>query len=242
MEIMKLVKILLISVMLAIVVTPFVLYRVAIADHVAGEIRLVLNKFSEWHVLAWCVGMSCVGCLLLMCYGLFSMWTVYYLHWRTPRNRGSGRRTWFDEHRDVLDDPDMAELSKIVTCPADGLNAHPGRKVANVCGGSVRRAMGFPDRTKANIVLASQRCEAWLREHCPNLRNSDWQVVHARSVVVALTASRAEEEMGRAIFSPQASRAQLVAHTPHFIPRYEGPLGRFLSYFGVEEPSVQNFQ
>lgn len=89
------------------------------------------------------------------------------------------------------------------------------------------------------MILASQRCEAWLREHTPNLRQADWSAVHARSVVVALTATQDEEKMAAAIYSPAASRAQLYAHTPHLIPMYTGVVGRYASYLGFEVPSVQ---
>ncbi len=212
---------------------------------VRKELWWLAQIVEESHVVGWFVGIL----LSLVALGgtgliLRSIFTTYYLQRRVPRNRSRTRRTWFDEHRDYTegDCPELADLQAVVFCAADGLNAHPGRVLAKRCGGVVRRAMGFPDRTRANIILACQRCDAWLRENCPNLRAVDFPYVHARAVVVALTATDAEEKMARALFSPRASRAQLYAHTPHLIPEYEGPLGWFLSYFGFEVSSVQNFQ
>lgn len=240
---MKYYKIKLVMFAIVTLILSLLVSAVPIRPYVVDAVLPVSRILKEWHVMLWCVGITLVGCLLLGLFVALILWSTYYLHWRIPRNRGGGRRTWFDEHRDLLDDPafDSLDLKAIVSCPADGPGAHPGRKLAQVCGASVRRAMGFPDRTRANVILAAQRCDSWLRDKCPNLRHTDFDTVHTRAVVVALTATRNEERMGEALYSPQASRAQHVAHTPHLIPRYEGALGRALSYLGFEVPSVQNF-
>ncbi len=104
-----------------------------------------------------------------------------------------------------------AETPAVSVCPEakSGVSVETaGRKLALICGRSVRRELGCPSASPANRTIATQRCNAWLKEHVPNLRHSHLNPTLFRAVYVALTPSPDEIQLAEALNSPAATMAR----------------------------------
>lgn len=118
-----------------------------------------------------------------------------------------------------------------------------GRKLARECGLNVRLAMGAPMRSKANLIIVTQRCDAWLRDNCPNLRAADRQPVVCKAIYWALTPTKDELEVVQLLNSQEVARREVIKNSNHLIPVLDARVvpGGFQRFFGLVRPSMQNF-
>ncbi len=100
------------------------------------------------------------------------------------------------------------------TVQNDDPNRHC-RKIGRVVGESVRLALGCPRITPANKIIATQRCEAMIREKYPYLRHSLFVTAVRRAVLHALVPSRDELEITDQIYSYEAVSRSTRACTAH---------------------------
>jgi len=134
-----------------------------------------------------------------------------------------------------------------VTVLIDAANANPvadlattGRKLARRCGLEIRAAMGCPTYSNANRIIATQRCQDWLKTECPSLRRSVWEFVLQNAVVVALTPTREEVDAVTFLQSRAAFVRRHHVESIHQIPRYD--YNHWLQWwFGWTIPAVQSF-
>lgn len=120
--------------------------------------------------------------------------------------------------------------------------APPGARLAKRCGMEVRARLGYPSRTKANKVLAVQRCAAWLEEHAPDLRKCYYQACLANAVLFALAPSKAEVRLARLLNDPEVADREHYCNHVHTIPMFQGVIGEWLSicpWFRI--PSASDF-
>lgn len=115
-----------------------------------------------------------------------------------------------------------------------------GRKLARVCGETVRMQLGFPTRSRANIVLCSQRCEAWLRENAPDLRHSMFSAVHKRAIIHALVPSAGEIQMSNDLNSAAAAEAEHQFNSQHWVKTRNVP-DWIANIFHFWAPSQKDF-
>jgi len=119
-----------------------------------------------------------------------------------------------DTH-DVLEDrPDVLAIVKTVT-------TLEGRKLGRQIGISLRLQLGLPNPTPANRTLATQRAEAWIREHAPSLRVSHRSAVVAHAVYWTLTPGDDELNTMAMLCTREAYRRERQLRLPRPIPRYD---------------------
>lgn len=119
-----------------------------------------------------------------------------------------------DVHDVYEDRPDVLAIVKTVTLPE-------GRKLGRQIGVALRLQLGLPSPTPANRTLATQRAEAWIREHAPSLRVAHRSAVVAHAVYWTLTPGDDELHTMSLLCSREAYRRERQLRVPRPIPRYD---------------------
>lgn len=118
----------------------------------------------------------------------------------------------------------------------------PCVRLAKRCGMEVRAKMGNPTRTRANIMLATQRCAAWIGENAASLRKRYYQDCLAKAVLFTLTPSVREVELARQLNDPALADRERYCTTSHTIPMFSGRVGEWLSMVPMfRVPAMPNF-
>jgi len=156
------------------------------------------------------------------------LFAIGFTHWRrgifkhtsvvAPFHHRGDIHPRFMELLNLVNDDDSELLRD--TTSVECLTITDGWKLSLRCGQDIRAEMGWPTRSSANVRIAVQRCNSWIKENCPSLRAAHRQTVLHRAVLYVFLPSTDEVNTVMLLQSPEVVQRCALASLNHRIPEY----------------------